>query len=91
MDASVIKPVAEATKAVAETSGKAMELRRGIAIDGSCGVMLELGGNELTRCLRWMIAANPRLSILLQLVQGDTHTLTMRLTNTVIATHEGRQ
>ncbi len=72
-----------------ENDRVSMKLRSSIAIHWTSGVMLEGSGDELARCLRRMDIADPCLCIPLQLLQRDANTFTVRLTNTIIATHKG--
>ena len=49
-----------------EDDGVGVKLRRGVAVHWTGGVVLELGGNELAGRFGGMIAADPRLGVLLQ-------------------------
>ena len=62
-----------------------VELWRDIAIDRAGGVVLKFGGDELTRGLRWVIAADAGLSVVFELVQGDSDALPVRFADTLIA------
>ena len=68
-----------------EDDGMGMELRSGVAIDRPRRVMLELGGNELAGGLGGIVAADPRLSVSLQLRERDSHGFPVGLANAVIA------
>jgi hypothetical protein len=74
-----------------ENDGMSMELRRSITFDWPRSIVLEGCSNELTRCLRCMDVANPRLRIPFQLTQRYAHTLPVRLPDTIIAAHKRSQ
>ena len=62
-----------------------VELRRGVAVHRTGGVMLELGRDKLPGRLGGMIAADAGLRVPLQLIQGDIDGLAVRLAHAVIA------
>ena len=62
-----------------------MELRRGVAIDGPGGVMLELRGDKLPGGFGGMVAADAGLRVPLQFVQSDIDGLAVGLAHAVIA------
>ena len=68
-----------------------MELRRNIAIHRASGVMLEFGGDEFAGGLRWMVPADARLRVVLELFEGDADALAVRLAHPVIAADQSRQ
>ena len=74
-----------------EDDGVGVELRRGIAIDGTRGVMLELRGDELAGGFGGMVAADPGLRVPLQFVQSDVDGLAVRLADPVIAADKSGQ
>ena len=65
-----------------------MELRRGVAFDRTAAVMLELGDSPCARRLCRDVAADPRLRVLLHLVERDRHTLPMGLSHPVVAANQ---
>ncbi len=68
-----------------EDDGMGVELRRGIAIDGPRRVVLEGRGGELTRRLRGMHVADPRLGVVLDLAQRHADALPVRLPHPLIS------
>ena len=74
-----------------EDDGVGMKLRRGITIHRTGGVVLELGGHELLCSFGRMIAADPRLRVPLQFIQGSRDCGAMRFPNTFIAANQRRQ
>jgi hypothetical protein len=68
-----------------------MELRRGITIDRTGGVMLELGGNKLPRCFGGVVPADPCLGIPLQFGKSRRDGLPVRLAYPIISTDKGGQ
>jgi hypothetical protein len=62
-----------------------MELRRGVAVHRTGGVVLEGSRNEFAGCLGRVDVADAGLRVPFQRSQGDTHTLPMRLSDTLIA------
>jgi hypothetical protein len=65
-----------------------VELRSGIAIHRTGGVMLELRGYEFSRGLRRMVPANAGHRVILQMLQSSPDTLPVRLADSVVAAHE---
>jgi len=74
-----------------EDDGMSVELRRGVAINGPRGVVLEGCGGELTGQLRRVHIAEAGLRVPLQLAQSDSHTLPVRFADPFIASHQGRE
>ena len=74
-----------------EDHGVRMELRRGIAIDRTGGVMLELGGNKLPSSFGGVVPADSSLSVSLQLGESGCDGFPVRLTHPVISTNKGGQ
>jgi len=70
-----------------EDDSMGVELRGGVAIDRPCGVMLEGRGGELAGSLWGMHVADARLGIVLDLAQGYTNTLAVRLPHPLIASN----
>ena len=68
-----------------------MKLRRGIPVNRSAAVMLELGDGPRARRLRRDVAADPRLHILFHLIERDLHALPVRLSDAVVAANQRRQ
>jgi hypothetical protein len=68
-----------------EDDGVGVELGSRIALDGPCGVMFEGSDHKLPGHLRSVDVADPRLGVLLQLSQSHAHTLSVGLSDTVIA------
>jgi hypothetical protein len=68
-----------------EDYGVCVELRRNVSIYRAGGVVLKLGGNEFGRGFRRMVAADARLSVHFELLQGDTDAFSMGCTDIVIA------
>ena len=62
-----------------------MELRGGVTIDGPGRIVLELCGDELSRCLCRMVAADARLCVMFQLLQRDTNAFPVGHTHTIIS------
>src|SRR5271155_1621949 len=68
-----------------------MKLGRGIATNGTGGVMLEGRGDKLTCRLRRMDIADASLCVPLQLLQRNANTFAMRFTHATIAAYKGSQ
>jgi len=66
-----------------------VELRRGVAVYWTRGVMLEGRHNEFACRLRRMNVADPRLVVPLQFSKGNTDTFPMRLSHALVATDKG--
>ena len=65
-----------------------MELRSGVPINRTGGVMLKLCGNESACGLGRIIASDPRLCVPFQLRESDGHGLPMSRTNSVVASDQ---
>ena len=72
-----------------EDDGVSMKLRRDIAINRAGSVVLEFRGDELARGLGRMIAADTRLRVAFELVEGGADALPVRLAHPLIAANEG--
>src|SRR5581483_12491152 len=68
-----------------------MKLRRGVAVYGTGGVMLELRRDKPPSRLGRMVAPDPGLRVFFQFIQGDVDGLAVCLTYAVIATYESCQ
>jgi len=69
-----------------EDNNVRMKLWRDISIDWAGRIVLELGGDKPARGLWWMIAADPSLRIVFELVEGDANAFPMRFADPLIAT-----
>jgi hypothetical protein len=74
-----------------EDDSVGMELGSRIAFDRPRGVMLEGSDHKLPGHLRGVDVADPRLGVLLQLSQRHAYTLSVGLSDTVIAADKGCQ
>ena len=68
-----------------------MELRRGIAINGPCGIMLEFRGNKPACSLGSMVSPDTGLGVALEFIKGYIYGLTVGLAHTIIATDQSGQ
>jgi hypothetical protein len=68
-----------------------VELRRGVAVYRTGGIVLEGSRNEFACRLRRVDVADPRLSVAFQLGQGSPPALPMRLSHSLIAAHKGSE
>ena len=73
-----------------EDDDMGVELRRGIAVDGSGGVMLE-GRGELSGQLRRLNVADPRLRVPIPLSKSDPNTIAVRLAYPVVSSDKSGQ
>src|SRR5271163_4891722 len=71
-----------------EEYGMGMKLRRGVAIDGPRGVVLESCGDEFSGRLRGMDIADPRLRVSFKLLKCRAYTLPMGFPHPIVAAHE---
>ena len=62
-----------------------MQLRGDIAIDRASRIVLKLGGDKLSCCLRWMIASDTCLRIAFKLIEGNADALAVHLADPLIA------
>src|SRR6266568_9503672 len=67
-----------------EDDGVRVELWRDVAIHGPGGVVFELRGNELRCRLRCVIASDPRLCVMLKLLQRNANTRAMSIAHLMI-------
>ena len=74
-----------------EDDGVGVKLWRHIAVHGPRSIMLELCGDKLRRRLRRMIAADPCLGVVLQLLQRHANTIAMCIAHTVITADQRGQ
>ncbi len=74
-----------------EDDGVGVELRSGIAIDGTRGIVLKLRSDEFPGGLGGAVAADPRLGIPLQFREGGCHRLPVGLADPVVAAHQRSQ
>src|SRR6266849_3836240 len=65
-----------------------MKLRRRVAIDRPCGIVLEGGGDEFPSRLRGVDIADPRLRVPLKFPNRHADTLAMGFPNPLIAAHK---
>src|ERR1700691_1419955 len=68
-----------------------VELRRGIAVNGPCGIMLELRGDELACSLGSMVSPDTGLGVALEFIKRYVYGLTVGLAHAIIATDQGGQ
>src|SRR6202161_2245642 len=68
-----------------------MKLWCNIAIDRAGCIVLKLGGDKFPSGLGRMIAADPGLRIVFQLVEGNANALSMRFADTLIPADKGSQ
>jgi hypothetical protein len=68
-----------------------VELRRGVAVDGPSGVVLEGRGGELARRLRRLNVADPRLGVPLQFAKSYPNTIAVRLAHPVVSSDKSGQ
>jgi hypothetical protein len=71
-----------------EENGMGVQLRRGVAVDRTRRVVLELRYRPIVRVLGSSVAPHTRLDVRLHLVDGDTNGLPMRLSHSLIASHK---
>ncbi len=74
-----------------EDDGVGVELRRGVAIHRSGGVVFEGCSNEPSCRLSGIVAADPRLGEPLQLGQCNAHGVAVGLSNSLIPAHQSGQ
>src|ERR1700739_2565197 len=74
-----------------ENDRMGMELWRNIPIHWTSCIVLKFGGDEFPGSLGRMVPADAGLRIVLELFKGCGDTLPVRLTHTIIASHESRQ
>ncbi len=74
-----------------EDHGMGVELRRGVAIHRSRGVVFELRRDELTGGLGGMVAADPRLCVPLQLCKGSGDCGSVRFPHPLVPSNQGCQ
>ena len=67
-----------------------VQLRRGIAVDRTAAVVLELGDGPRARRLRRDVAADARLRVLLHLVERRAHALPVGLSHAVVAANQAQ-
>ena len=72
-----------------EEDDMGMQLRRGVAVNRPCGVVLELRSGPITRVLRWIVAAHSCLNVRLHLVDGNADSLAMCFPHPFVASNEG--
>ncbi len=65
-----------------------VKLRRGVAVHRTAAVVLELGGGPFAGGLRRSVAADPRLRVFLDLIDGDTYALAVRLPHSLVTAHQ---
>ena len=65
-----------------------VELRRGIAVYGTRGVMLELCSDELAASLGGIVAADPCLRVPLQLVQSSCYGGSMGFPHAIVSAYQ---
>jgi hypothetical protein len=65
-----------------------VQLRRDISIDGSGGIVLELGGDKLTRGFWQVIAADASLGVTFELFESNGYALSVGLPDTLIGPDE---
>ncbi len=68
-----------------------VKLRGRVAVDWPRAVVFKERGDRIACCFRTSIAAEPRLHVRLKLLQRDTHALTVRLTNALVAANQRSQ
>ena len=71
-----------------EDDGVGVELRRGVAVHGAGGVMLELRSDELAGGFGGVVAADAGLRVPFQLAQSDVHRFPVRVPHPVIPTDQ---
>ena len=74
-----------------ENDNVGVELRRGVAVDRTGSVVLKGRRYELAGLLRLAHVPHARLGVPLELGQGYSNTLPMRLTHPLVAAHQRRQ
>src|SRR5215469_12437145 len=62
-----------------------VQLRRHVAFHGTGSIMLKLRRDKLRRCLWWVIAADSRLRVVLELLQRCANAFPMCIPHPVIA------
>jgi len=62
-----------------------VQLRGDIAIDRASRIVLKLGGDKLSCCLRWMIASETCLRIAFKLIEGNADALAVHFSDPLIA------
>jgi hypothetical protein len=68
-----------------------VQLRRNVAIDWAGGIVLELRDDKPACGLGWMIAADPGLRVVFELVEGNSDAVTVRFADTVVAADKGSE
>ena len=68
-----------------------VQLRRGVSIDRTAAVVLELRHHPRARRLCRCVAADARLRVLLHLIERNAHALPMRFFHAVVAANQRRQ
>jgi hypothetical protein len=71
-----------------EDNSVRMKLRRSVAVHWPGGIVFKFGGHKFARSLGRMAAADPRLCVAFQFVQGNANTLAMSLPDTLISTYK---
>ena len=74
-----------------EDDGVSVELRGGVAVHRTGGVVLELRGDELPGSFGGIVATNPRLRVSLQLVQGVGDGGAVCLSHLVVTAYQCRK
>jgi hypothetical protein len=68
-----------------------VELRSGVAVDWAGGVVLELGGQELSGGLGAVVPADPRLRVPLKLCECGADGGSVCVSDSVVAAYKGGQ
>lgn len=74
-----------------EDHGMSMELRRRVTVHRPRGIVLEGRGDEFPGRLRGMDVADPRLGVLLQILQSLADAFAVRFPHPVVAAHKSRE